>query len=84
MQTVDLDLETAERALVVIAHQTPPLVDIGRPLVASRDGQSVIVVTSAGTWWVRAGAVERLAELPDGRAELTCWSGGVELSRSIS
>lgn len=84
MQTIDVDQETAETALVVIAHQAVPLVDIGRPLVASWDGQSVIVVTSAGTWWVRAGAVERLAELPDGRAELTSWSGGVELARSIS
>jgi len=40
-------------------------------------------VTTSGTWWVRPGAVERLSTLPDGRSELTRWSGGVELSRSI-
>lgn len=84
MQTIDVDQETAEAALAVIAHQAVPLVDIGRPLVASWDGQAVQVLTDSGTWWVRPGLVERLASLPDGRAELTCWSGGVELSRSIS
>lgn len=83
MHTIDVDQKTAEQALVVIAHQVPPLVDIGRPLVASLDGQVVMVVTTSGLWWVRAGAVERLADLPDGRSELTCWSGGVELSRLI-
>ncbi|MEV4215163.1 hypothetical protein [Micromonospora sp. NPDC049662] len=41
-------------------------------------------MTSSGTWWVRPGEVERLAQLPDGRSELTRWSERVELSRSIS
>lgn len=84
MQTIDIDQETAERALVVIAHHVPPLVDIGRPLVASREGAAIVVVTESATWWVRPGMVERVAELPDGRSESARWSGGVELSRSIA
>ncbi|MEV4215164.1 hypothetical protein [Micromonospora sp. NPDC049662] len=35
MKTIDVDQETAERALVVIAAHVPLTVDIGCPLVAS-------------------------------------------------
>ncbi|MEU7807888.1 hypothetical protein AB0B18_15690 [Micromonospora chalcea] len=83
MQTIDVDRETAERALIVIAHHVPLLVDIGRPLLASRDGSTVVVVTTSGTWWVRPGVVERLAELAGGRYEVTRWDRRVELSRTV-
>ncbi|MEV5689919.1 hypothetical protein [Micromonospora globbae] len=83
MKTIDINMETAERALVVIAHHVPLTVDIGRPLVASKDGINVLVVTDRGNWWVRPGHVERVVELSSGEVELTRWSGRVELSRSI-
>ena len=64
MKTVDLDPETAEHALVVLARHIPLHVEIGRPLLAQRlDADSVLIVADAQGgplgWTVRAGEVEQ-------------------------
>lgn len=83
MRTIDVTPELAEQTLVTLAAHLPVQIEIGRPLLVCRVGGEVYVMTVAGDWWVQPGRVERSAHLPDGRQELTCWTGRVELSRVI-
>lgn len=87
MKLIGVDAETAEDALVGIAGHLPVGASTGRPLVAWRDDDGVVWVLTGGcppaVWCAQDGCTERMAGLPDGRAEVTSWRDGAEVSRLI-
>lgn len=70
--------------LVMICGEVPADVDTGCPLVAV-DLDGVQIITDRGETWLLDGQelVTRLAVLAGVGTEVTRWSGGVELARSI-
>ncbi|MQA13702.1 MAG: hypothetical protein GEV09_05870 [Pseudonocardiaceae bacterium] len=84
MKTIGITDDAAEYALVVWARHVPDGVELGRPLVATRDQHDAVqLVTDLACWWVDAAQASRLLPLGDGRAELTTWRHGHEHSRTI-
>lgn len=83
MHLIDVSPELGEQALVTLAAHVPLTLEIGRPTLATAADGAVMLMTTAGTWWVRPGQIERETKLPDGRVERVAWTGGVELYRVI-
>lgn len=93
MQTIETSPQRAEDVLVEMARHLPHDVPIGRPLVVTGRTASGVpasgeatesVLTAEALWTLQPGGVERLAVLPDGRAEVTRWCDGAEIERSVT
>lgn len=90
MRTIELAAEVAEDVLVTLARHVGPTVAIGRPVLAMPDDEdgTVMVLVAVGpeasaVWWVSATEASRVLPLGAGRAELTCWRDGREVSRTF-
>ena len=57
--------------------------EIGRPVIAQRDGDEVCITTSFAWFWVSGRGVARLLPLDGNRGERTDWHEGDEQDRSV-
>jgi hypothetical protein len=88
MKTSGITAVGAEDALVRLAGHLPSTVAIGRPLIAVDDGEAAVHILSGEDerlefWTVWPDRAERLVPLNHGRAEVTCWRRGIEVSRVV-
>jgi hypothetical protein len=75
--------EAAESALVRLARHVAAEAEIGRPLLAQPDDGAVLLATDLCWWWVDDSEAMRLLPLSGGRAELTIFRDGAEVSRTL-
>lgn len=88
MKTAYITAEAAEDALVRLAAHVPATVAIGRPLVATSDGDGAVHILGGEDdtlelWTVWPDRAERLVPLPGDGAEVVTWRRGTEVSRHI-
>lgn len=85
MNLIGVPVQLFEAAMVLIGTHTPAYVEFGKPLCAlMSDAETVCVITTVGHWYAAEGIARRAVPLPDGRVELTAFSCGEELSRTIA